>query len=313
MTVSPFLRSRCAGYWIAPTVVLALGADALSPSAALAVGVRVLDTFVLGETKLNGEKIGEFSALVRDPDGGGFIAVSDRGYIAEFELDVTGDRFASLAPIAVHVLVGQDGQALRDKGFGPEGAALMDDGSVAVVSESGPALAVFDRTGRWQRNEVLPQGVRDATKQASEKDGVEALAWTEATGFLAMTEEPGLGQPRNLHSLHSVLAGTAMMDLPGLESISIKGMEVQADDLFILERTRHDTTDELRPFLRTAKLGECLASFDCTGRSVPIDVAGITDADFEGLAVLEDGLFLMVSDDKIDGDLRSVFVLFRLE
>ena len=27
-----------------------------------------------------------------------------------------------------------------------------------------------------------------------------------------------------------------MMDLPGLESISIKGMEVQADDLFILER-----------------------------------------------------------------------------
>ena len=83
--------------------------------------------------------------------------------------------------------------------------------------------------------------------------------------------------------------------------------------LFILERTRDNVTDALTPWLRIVNLQGCAASLPCTGTQLPIPVEGITDADFEGLTSLGDALFLMVSDDKIDGDLRSVFVLFRVE
>ncbi|MCU0829471.1 MAG: hypothetical protein MUE52_19325 [Tabrizicola sp.] len=172
---------------------------------------------------------------------------------------------------------------------------------------------VFDRSGAWLRQEKLPADLQDATRQSSPKDGIEALAWTEATGFLAMLEEPAMGEPRNDHRLHSTQAGVIAMDLPGTESISIKGMEIAGNTLLILERTRDDASDALYPYLRRADLAACLALASCTGKSTPIPVPDISDADFEGLALLPDGHLLIVSDDKIDGRVRSVFALLRLE
>lgn len=292
---------------------LALAATTLAGNAALGQTASILDVVVLDEPRVDGEKFGEFSALVRHPDGSGVIAVSDRGYIADIGVTVVDGRLALALPDTVQFLTGADGEDLQDAGFNPEGATLLADGSIAIVSETGPALAVFDRTGQWLRNAELPAGLRDASLQSSRKDGVEALAWTEATGLLAMLEEPALGQPRNGHSLHTELAGVSALDLPGTESISIKGMETAGGQLLILERTRDDATDALLPHLRRVDLAACLATADCTGQSVPIIVPGISDADFEGLAVLDDGQYLIVSDDKIDGLVRSVFVLFRLE
>jgi hypothetical protein len=292
---------------------LALALLAASVMSANAENLRVLDQLVLGETRISGEKIGEFSAMVRDPAGSGVLAISDRGYIAEFALEIADDRLARLEPVAVHVLTAADGTDMRDKDFNAEGAALLDDGSIAIVDEAGPTLAVFDRTGKWLRDEALPLAVQHSSRQASDKDGIEAISWTVDTGFLAMTEEPQLGEPRNLHTLHSILAPSVQISVPEEESISIKSMEAVGTRLFILERTRDDVTDALTPWLRIVDLPDCAASAFCTGTQLPITVEGITHADFEGLAELRDGLFLMVSDDKIDGDLRSVFVLFRVE
>ncbi len=277
-----------------------------------AQSLKVLDQIALGETWMSGEKIGEFSAVARDPSDGAVLAISDRGYIAAFAVDTTGDRLARLDLLSVHVLTGPDGVSMRDKDFNPEGASLLDDGSIAIVDEAGPKLALFDRTGNWLRDEVLPEAVRDASKQASDKDGIEAISWTAEAGFLAMTEEPQLSQPRSLHTIYSTLAKPAQFSVPGDESVSIKSMEAVGARLFILERTRDDVTDALTPWLRIVDLAECPMAAPCTGTQLPIPVEGITDADFEGLAALGEGLFLMVSDDKIDGDLRSVFVLMRV-
>lgn len=48
-------------------------------------------------------------------------------------------------------------------------------------------------------------------------------------------------------------------------------------------------------------------------QQLSLDLDGLSDANFEGLVALDDMTFLMVSDDRIAGDLRSVFVLFRIE
>ncbi|MCU0906113.1 MAG: esterase-like activity of phytase family protein [Rhodobacteraceae bacterium] len=295
---------------LAATVSLIATLAVVSGDAA-AQGAVVLDRLVMPETRLDGQKIGEFSALVRTQDGA-IVAVSDRGYMAHLDVVTTGDRLARVEVRALHLLTGPDGTPLRDGDFSPEAAAVLPDGALAIVDETGPRLAAFDLSGRWLRDEALPEPVRDATLQASDKDGVEALAWTEATGFLAMTEEPAMGDPRDLHRLHSGLAGSRPLDLSASEAVSIKGMETDGPRLILLERTRDNSTDALHPFLRVIDVAACLSGNDCTGTAVPVVVDGITDADFEGLAALGDDRFLMVSDDKVDGDLRSVFVLVHL-
>lgn len=268
---------------------------------------------VLGETRLDGKKLGEFSALIRAPDGSDVLAISDRGYIARLRIAIADGRLVRVEPVSIHPLTGPDGAAMRGRGFNPEAAALLDDGSIAIASESGPRLAVFDANGRWLRDELLPEQVRDAARQASPKDGIESLAWTARTGFLAMTEEPQAGQPRNLHRLHSTLAGSTTFSTRGADSTSIKAMEAVGDRLFILERTRDNTTRAMAPWLRIVDLPACLGKETCPAPLLPIPVSGLPDADFEGLVALDNGSFLMVSDDRVGNQLRSVFVLFRVE
>lgn len=286
---------------------------ALHTAPAWSQTVRLVDHLVLGESNIDGEKIGEFSALVRAPDGNGLIAISDRGYLARLAVTIAGEDLEAVEVLSVHVLTGPDGRALRDDGVSPEAAAALPDGSLAIMDETTARLMVFDTRGKWQHDDLLPEALRDTGRQASDKDGVEALGWTEAAGFLAMTEEPQQGFERNNHTLRTALAGDWALIIEGRESISIKGMEAADGSIFLLERTRDDITDALRPYLRILDPVACQSAQACSGTTYPVSVPEIEDADFEGIAALGGGLLLLVSDDKIDGDLRSVFALIAVE
>lgn len=290
-----------------------LAAVGLSPTPLAAEAVQVLGQVILGETRMDGEKIGEFSALVRDPDGAGVLAISDRGYIVRLDLSIVDGRLNDVVPVSVHVLTSADSTAMRDQDFNPEGAALLGDGTVAIVSEDGPRLAVFDLQGNWLRDEALPVLVQNAAQQASEKDGLESLAWTEARGFISMTEEPQTGRDRDKHAIYSTLQDPVAFSTEGSDDVSIKGMETVGNRLFILERSRDDVTRAIQPWLRLVDMDACAAEPRCETRQLPISLDGLADADFEGLVALDDKTFLMISDDKIDGKLRSVFVLMKIE
>ena len=275
--------------------------------------LRLVDHLILGESKIDGEKIGEFSALVVAPDGNGLIAVSDRGYLARLAVTVAGKDLAAVEVLSVHVLIGPDGRALRDDDVSPEAAAVLPDGSIAIVDETTARLMVFDTMGTWLRDDLLPEALRDTRLQATEKDGVEALAWTEGTGFLAITEEPQQGFKRNEHTLRTASAGDWAVVDNGPDALGIKGLEAADGRIYVLERSRDDITDALRPYLRILDPVACQSAQACSGTTYPVSVPGIEDADFEGIAALGDGLLLLVSDDKIDGDLRSVFALIAVE
>jgi hypothetical protein len=282
------------------------------PLPSAAESVRVLGRVILGETRMDGEKIGEFSALVRDPDGTGVLAISDRGYLARLDIGLVDGQLRRVTPVSVFVLKAADGSAMRDQNFNPEGAAMLDDGTLAIVSEDGPRLAVFDLQGNWLRDEHLPVAVADATHQANEKDGLESLAWTRARGFMSMTEEPQTGNSRDKHTIYSVLQDPVSFSSAGSDFVSIKGMETVGNHLILLERSRDDVTRAIQPWLRFVDLDACTADMICRTRQLPIQLDGLPDADFEGLVALDDHTFLAVSDDKIDGDLRSVFVLLNV-
>ena len=125
-------------------------------------------------------------------------------------------------------------------------------------------------------------------------------------------EEPQLGSPCDRHSISTSEMGPHVFSTGDADSVRIKGMETEGGNLIMLERTREDVTEAIRPWLRRIDLSTCLKSDVCTSGQREIDLAHRTDADFNGLVSLERGQFLIVSDDKIDGDLRSVFVLLQI-
>lgn len=290
-----------------------LAAVGLTPLPLSAQTVRVLGQVILGEMRIDGERIGEFSALVRDPDGTDILAISDRGYMARLDLTIVGDRLVAVNPISVHVLKAADGTDMRDQDFNPEGAALLDDGTIAIVSEDGPRLAVFDAHGVWLRDEGLPVPVQNAARQASVKDGLEALAWNAASGYMSITEEPQIGHERGSHILYRSLQDPIPFSSGNPDFVSIKGMDTTRHGLVLLERSRDDVTRAIQPWLRLIDFDDCWGQGLCKTIQLPILLDGLADADFEGLAGVDETTFLMVSDDKIDGDLRSVFVLLRIE
>jgi hypothetical protein len=241
------------------------------------------------------------------------LAISDLGYMARLDIGIVDGHLTEVTPVSLQVLKASDGTAMRDLDFNPEGAALLNDSTIAIVSEDGPRLVVFDLQGNWVREEILPASLQDAAHQASKKDGLEALAWTENSGIISMTEEPQIGNGRDQHTIYSTLQKPVVYSSAGSDDVSVKGMETVGDSLILLERSRDDVTRAAQPWLRFVDMKTCAGLNLCKTRQVPVALDGLADADFEGIVALDDNMFLIVSDDKIDGELRSAFVLLKLE
>lgn len=287
-----------------------------TPQLALAetVGLKVdvLDSLILEGPKIDDLKISELSGLAYDRQNAQLIAVSDKGRLFKFALDLTGDRIASLEPLAGHELVDADGARIRNSGFNAEGIAMAGDGTLAIVSEHGPRIARFSTDGKWLDDMQVPAALSDPAAQRSEKDGLEAVAIHPELGLLTLPEEPLAAEERTTHTIHAENGTTLAFDTTNIGTTSIKGLEVLSDGrIAMIERDVSATDDSLLPFLRILDPANCNADRMCETQVARIDVPGITDADFEGITQVSDDLILIVSDDKIDSGRRSVFGLLR--
>lgn len=273
--------------------------------------VEVLDTLILGELRVDGLKIAELSGLAYDRQGLRLYAVSDKGRLFSFALDLSGDRIAALEPISGHNLTDTSGARIR--GFNAEGIAMAEDATLAIVSEKGPRIARFSMSGKWLEDLVVPAALIDPAAQRSEKDGLESLVRHPQLGLLTAPEEPLAAQPRTTHTIYSQTGKTLAYDTTEIGTTTIKALEALPDGgLMILERDVSAADGRLIPWLRILYPASCESGLLCATQVARIEVPGVSDADFEGLAYLSENRFLIVSDDKIGKDHRSVFVLLRV-
>jgi hypothetical protein len=274
--------------------------------------VEVLDTVTLGEPRIDGLKIAELSGLAHDPKTGRLYAVSDKGRLFGFALDVTGGKLVRLEPMSGHNLVAAKGALMNDQGFNAEDIALAEDGTLLIVSETGPRIARFSITGTWLEDLAVPAALRDPATQRSPKDGLESLALHPSLGLLTAPEEPLAARTRTTHTLYAQSGGQLSYDTSAIGSTSIKAMTALPDGrLMILER---DVGPDggLITWLRALDPAHCVSGQLCPTQAAKVTLAGVSDADFEGLVYLAEGLFLIVSDDKIGKDHRSIFALLKL-
>ncbi len=275
--------------------------------------VEVLDTLILAEPRIDDLKLSELSGLAYDQQGGVLFAVSDKGRLFSFTLDLTGDRIAALTPLSGHRLVDPNGARMSDFGFDAEDMALDEDGTLVIVSEQGPRISRFSRQGVWIEDLIVPEALRDGAAQRSEKDGLESLALHHTLGLLSAPEEPLTSMERTTQTIYAATGESFAYDTTEIGTTSIKAMDALSDGrLMILERDIADDGTSLIPWLRLFNPDGCEEGRLCDTQVAKIDIPEISDADFEGLAQLTDDFFLTVSDDKIGNDHRSVFGLLRV-
>jgi hypothetical protein len=95
--------------------------------------------------RMDDDRLGGLSAIVIDPDGLGFIALSDRRHFFEgtFLRDDRG-RLAGVTDVTITRVTGTDGQRLRRRALDTEGLARGPDGDLFLSLEDPAQIARFD-------------------------------------------------------------------------------------------------------------------------------------------------------------------------
>lgn len=293
-------------------------AVALLASSALQAGqpsmhVEVLDTLIIEEPKIDDLKIVELSGLTYDKQSKQLFAVSDKGRLFHFSIDVTGDKIVSLQAEFGYKLVDEQQQSMRKKhGFNAEGIELGKDGTLAIVSEEGPRISRFSLAGEWLEDLETPVELLDTAAQRSEKDGLESLTWHPTLGWLTAPEKPLTAMKRSIHTIYATKGDNISYGTSDIGSTNIKAMTSLPDGRLMIVERDVAADGSLVTWLRRLDPADCVAGELCATQVAPIVVPGINDADYEGIADLSDGLFLIVSDDKINKVHRSVFALLRV-
>lgn len=289
---------------LALATTLAVNAEPMS--------ARVLDHRVLPEIDVNGETMAELSGLAYDPQTQTVYAVSDRATLFSLAFSTDGETITALEPQAAAALTDADGNALAEQGFGPEALMLRPDETgalnFAILSESGPRAALFKRDGGWLAEIDLPSAVRDSSRQAGKNRGLESIAHHPELGLVTLPEEPFEPAQRTAHTLYAEGGETLSWSSEDIGASRVKAMTALPDGrLLVLERIKEDKA--LVPYLRLVDPAVCAADTLCKTQAVRLDVPGIDDADFEGIVAVSPSLFLLVSDDRIKKEQRSVFAL----
>lgn len=278
----------------------------LAAGPAAGQGVRVLDRLVLVQTDT--QPLREVSGLAFDPATGTLWAVSDRNDLFALALEPGADRL-ELRLMAQHRLTGPDGARLRRAdGFSAEGLAL-DGAALLALSETAPRLARFDLQGRWLAELPLPTALADPARLRNPANGLEALTLHAALGPLAAPETPLAGSPRRIHVLHGSHGPALAWDTGGL-STSLKALDTLPDGTILALERHRDGAGAIHPLLRRIDPAGCRPDAPCAPPALALPPG---DADFEGLAWLGGNRAILASDDRIEGHVRTVFLLVTLD
>jgi hypothetical protein len=290
--------------------VLGLAAAAHAASAAQA---QVLDQALIAAQPINGHVPSELSGLAWDGDEQLLYAVSDRGLLFHFRLELDGARLRSITPLrALPLMAAQGSTGTR---MNAEGLALVHadngrrgDTQLVVALENGPRLVRYTPQGQPLGEVPLPAPLRDPAAYRNANSRLEAVSPHPLHGFVTAPQRPLKAQPRDVHRLYA--SDGTQWTLPAAEQGALKAIETLPDGaLLVLERQGKGKA--VTPLLHRIDLAACATRTGCAGGDV-VRLPGLDAGDnFEGLARIAPNLFVMVSDDGGNPSRPTRLVLFR--
>lgn len=292
--------------------VVACAAPAQAAEPSRLAGLTLLDIHVLAADDIGGQRPSELSGLAWDHDEAQLHAVSDRGRLFRFSIDIEHGRIAALVPLAGTQIGGvrrpnAEALWLRHGRNGRRG-----DGELVLADESAIDALVIDLDGQPKAIEPLPGALRARERWHNASSGVEALAWHDRHGLMAAPQRPLRGSPPGVHHVYSGSGRSWAFTAHRGGRSSIKAIElVDEGRLLVLEKVK--LSDGHLTVLRELRLDACASEAPCDAPAALLqDSQLMPDDNFEGMACLDVDLCLLVTDSGGSSSGRSLIALVHI-
>ncbi|SEA67708.1 Esterase-like activity of phytase [Thiothrix caldifontis] len=300
---------------------LAVQAMLVSVSVDAAPVLDVQNSLVLPPHTVNGVKISELSGLAWDQDEQLLYAISDKGAVFHFRLDLQGNRLQAANAVYAANLVDKEGERIKKGRGDSEGLTLMNanngkrgDSQLVIAFEGVPRLIRFTPQGRAINNITLPAVLDDRRNYRHGNHALESVTFHPRYGFITAPEMPLRGEPRNLHTLYSTKGQQWSFTAYPAKNSAISGLEVLPDgNLLVMERAWSGFLNPLVVSLRYLDFKQCAKDPVCTLQDLKVFSNHLLVDNYEGLTHIQGNQYLMVGDDGNEDFLPTTLTLFTLD
>jgi len=266
--------------------------------------IKILDSKRLKFDDIAGLKISELSGLAYK--NGYLYAVSDRGYLVVFQLQIDLDKIKKLTFVHKYELRKKHSKIHHHDS---EGLAL-DGNNLLISFEGKERVNLFSTQGVKIKKMPIHKALQDATQYKSKNKGLESVAYNAKYGIITAPEEPLKNVDKKYHRLYSstnIYKFQAFGSITGLEFIDEDNMLVLLRRFYFFPPRRYSAlvkVDLSHCDKNHLCQSELLAAFD-SDKGWNID-------NFEGVTKVGKNRFLMVSDDNNNIFQKTLLVLFEI-
>nr|CAA6830874.1 MAG: Unknown protein [uncultured Thiotrichaceae bacterium] len=284
--------------------------------------LTVLDHHVIPrDAEVDGLKIAELSGLAWDEDEQLLYAVSDKGRVYHFELQIENDLITSVKAIYGAKLRDASGKKLKKNKRDAEGLMVWNasngkkgDTQLVISLEGKPRLVRFTPAGSVIKDIAVPAPLRDRRKLRASNSGLESVTYHNKHGFMTAPEESLKGQPKNLHTVYAAKKRWSFMAYPAPNSsITALDMIEGTNNLLVMERAWNGFLEPMVISLRRVNLDTCSDKGECKAENLKVFSSVLSVDNFEGMTPIGNNRYLMVSDDGKSDLLRTLLTLFKVE
>jgi hypothetical protein len=284
---------------------------------------QILDKIDLPSSSPDGGQISELSGLAWDEDEKLLYGVSDAGYLVSMRVTVEKDRLAKVEPVAVVPIEEYVGSLMKLTWSLSDAEALVlrnsingiaGDTEMIVALEDGPAVARFDKKGKFLAEIQLPKPLDDPSVYANSNKRLESVSDIPGHGIITVPEAPISGEPEGTHTVYAMDGAHWRFAAEQAADSSVKDIALLPDGRqLILERTRGADGQTTLSHLRLLDLANCPPGGECPVTEVPPSDPEAMQEDFEGLARISSDLYVLVTDQAASGGVGAKMMLVRLK
>lgn len=273
------------------------------------MGIRLLGTVSVPDTRVDGFRVDELSGLAWDEDEQILYALSNRGKLFHLKPIFDNDVLVDTRILAAFPLRGKNGKKLKKPFRDTEGMAIENasngkkgDSTLLISFENKPRIARFDNRGHELSSLPLPSPINDRERYDSSNHGLESLTIHPRYGVITTPEIP----LRNTEAITLYALDGKQWRVPPfpIANNAVVGMETMPDgNVLLLERAFSSVLSPIIISLHRAVIDDsCEASSGrkdfCHAEPLAImsSAKGWNLDNFEGLARHHGNRYFMVSD-----------------
>jgi hypothetical protein len=267
-----------------------------------------LDIKILDAKELQFPNVHELSALAFKNDR--LYALSDKGILYLFEIDLHDDKIEELSLLERHELTNKKSKRFTKKKRDSEGLAFYKKGFLISFERKNRVL-YCSREGKKIKKMALNALLEKNENYVSPNKGLESVAYSERYGLVTIPEQPLVDEDKRYHTLYAkdrIWKFQAQGAVTDIEFIDTKKLLVLLREYSYLSN-RHITS------LVAVDLENCNEQRVCKSQLLAkLDSKkGWKIDNFEGLTKVAKNKFLMVSDDNDSMFQKTLLVLFEIK